>query len=130
MGDTVPLLGSLCRRGASGGGPSSVWESVPLAQASGSPADTGSISGSGTDGNHLLTCWSERRGGERFAALLVSACEPSGVSGVVVDDSAFHPARHRDDLPTDVAGENVGGEHDDLGSDILGLADLAQSHRA
>ncbi len=41
-----------------------------------------------------------------------------------MDDAAFHPARHGDDLTRQVTGEHVRGENDDLGGDVLGLADL------
>ncbi len=48
---------------------------------------------------------------------------------VVVDHAAFHPACDHDDLPGDMAREDVGGEDDDLGGDVLRLRDLAESHR-
>ena len=51
-------------------------------------------------------------------------------SSVVMDGSAFHAAGDDDDLARDVARERVGGEDDDLRGDVLGLRDLAQSHRA
>ncbi len=118
MGDTVPLLGDLRGRGASGGGPSSCESRplklravVPIPETTPGRGLTAIISGTG----------SERRGGERFAALLVS--------GVVVDDAAFHPTGDGDDLAADVAGEDVGGQHDDLGCHVLGPGDLPQRHR-
>jgi hypothetical protein len=39
--------------------------------------------------------------------------------------SSFHAARNDHDLPGYVSGQDIRGEHDDLGRDILGLRDLA-----
>lgn len=120
MGDTVPLHGDLRGEGRLAAAPLHV-SVVPTAwlhaQASGRGADTGNNSGSGTDGNHLLA-----RGVREGVA---SDSPPLLVSGVVVDDAAFHPARDGDDLTADVAGEDIGGQHDNLGCHVLGLRDLS-----
>ena len=46
------------------------------------------------------------------------------------EDAPLHPAGDGDELACDVAGEALGGEHDDLRGDVLGLRDLAERHRA
>ena len=75
---------------------------------------------SGTDGNHPAA-W---RVSERRATARRSCFEC-----ILVEDAAFHAAGDRHDLAGDVARELVRGEDDHLARDVVGLGDLAQSHR-
>ena len=92
------------------------------------PSAGSSIAGRRSCSRCLLVDW--RRGlGARRSSADRSHPPTRRHLGAVVENAALHAAGDRDHLAGHVARELVGGEHDDLARDVLGLGHLAERHR-